>query len=257
MYDGPGHYKHYKGGEYEVLGIALREETVYKPGDDKLADAFIEGAGEQAIPVPTRVVIYRPLTPGSLLGEPPYEDVQFWERTLEDFNAMVNPGEFGILPEFSVDATPPPPGSKEWQVPLPVPRFRKMRPVNVLYFGARGTTSGHQFIWGRATQRNRLTTNYARVVKMLPWDKVDGGLTPPGGEQSVAAYYVKDGWTCIAWANRLYDSRGGSNSAFFFDTTLTFDQCIETARFHFPDIIKRHEESGFPIRRYDEPVTRV
>jgi hypothetical protein len=42
-YVGPGRYRHYKGGEYEVLGFALHESELY------------------------RLVIYRPLTPRATL----------------------------------------------------------------------------------------------------------------------------------------------------------------------------------------------
>jgi hypothetical protein len=44
-YQGPGVYQHYKGGNYEVLGLGVREETVIKPGEDPLGDAFREGLG--------------------------------------------------------------------------------------------------------------------------------------------------------------------------------------------------------------------
>ena len=67
MYQGPGRYKHYKGGEYLVLGLAIREET------------------KENTPWTTEVV-YKPMTPGSLL-----DDLQetFWTRVLGDFNGFV------------------------------------------------------------------------------------------------------------------------------------------------------------------------
>lgn len=246
MYDGPGRYQHYKGGEYEVLGLAVREET--KPDD-------IEGLSGPEINWDGVIteVIYRPLSEGSILPGPNGEI--FWTRTLEDFNMMVEPPrEFGIEQFVPPEATPP----LQDINPLPVPRFQRLKPVNCLYFGAiSNSQAGHQFVWGRQSQRGRLTTSYAEVIKHLPWDKVDGGLTPPGGGQSEAAFYQKDGWTCIAWVNRLFDTRPGSNSAFFFDTTLAFEQCIETARLHFPKIIQAHEQAGWPIKLYEEQVTRV
>ncbi len=49
-YSGPGRYRHYKGGEYEVLGVALREDSIDKGG----AVSPVESKGEQ-------FVIYRPL----------------------------------------------------------------------------------------------------------------------------------------------------------------------------------------------------
>jgi len=67
-YRGPGRYRHYKGGEYFVLGLALQEDTV--DNDEKV------------------FVIYKPLTPGSML-ENRLED--FWARELGDFNAQITP----------------------------------------------------------------------------------------------------------------------------------------------------------------------
>jgi hypothetical protein len=67
-YTGPGKYRHYKGGEYEAIGLALHESELYQ------------------------LVIYRPLTPGSKL-EGSYDKplpVHFWARPLSDFNAVVD-----------------------------------------------------------------------------------------------------------------------------------------------------------------------
>lgn len=66
-YEGPGRYRHYKGGEYDVVGLGKEEATH------------------------TTVVIYiaRPFQ---------HEDpnIIFWTRPLDDFNAMVsNPGDCG------------------------------------------------------------------------------------------------------------------------------------------------------------------
>ena len=65
-YQGPGRYRHYKGGEYEVLGLALHESELY------------------------RLVIYRPLTLGSKLDGTP---ITFWARPEDDFNDAVEIGE--------------------------------------------------------------------------------------------------------------------------------------------------------------------
>lgn len=81
-YQGPGRYRHYKGGEYEVLGLALSEETVDKPSDPK------NGPGREW--EETRV-IYRPLTPGSMLE---HRDEDFWSRELSVFNEQAGmPGQ--------------------------------------------------------------------------------------------------------------------------------------------------------------------
>ena len=62
-YVGPGRYQHYKGGEYMVLGLALQEDDLKRT-----------------------YVIYKPLSPGSLLEGYPEE---FWARELGNFNAQV------------------------------------------------------------------------------------------------------------------------------------------------------------------------
>lgn len=80
-YHGPGRYRHYKGGEYEVLGLAIREETKEAEG------GFV------------KEVIYRPLTFGSLLEEMP--DISFWSRRLDDFDALVDGAPRFVLLELA------------------------------------------------------------------------------------------------------------------------------------------------------------
>jgi hypothetical protein len=63
-YQGPGRYRHYKGNQYDVLGIGIHESELY------------------------RLVIYRPVTPVKVEGEP----VEHWLRPLTDFNAEVEAG---------------------------------------------------------------------------------------------------------------------------------------------------------------------
>lgn len=75
-YEGPGIYKHYKGAFYEVLGLAVREETVVK--DDHVGE-WPAGATPEGV----TVVVYRPLSPGSMLEDRPE---RFWTRELSDFN---------------------------------------------------------------------------------------------------------------------------------------------------------------------------
>lgn len=87
-YQGPGRYRHYKGGEYEVLGLALREDSIDKNGVVKPSE--VDGS---------QFVIYRPLTVGSLL-ERRRED--FWARDLDDFDAMVS-REHGQVPRFVLE----------------------------------------------------------------------------------------------------------------------------------------------------------
>lgn len=65
-YQGPGRYMHYKGGEYEVYGLALHESELY------------------------RLVIYEPITPGSKLEGTP---IKFWARPESDFNDKIHKGD--------------------------------------------------------------------------------------------------------------------------------------------------------------------
>lgn len=66
-YQGPGRYQHYKGNMYEVIGLAIREETA--------------NTGQ------VKEVIYKPLSPGSMLEQ--ISDVEHWSRMLDDFNQEV------------------------------------------------------------------------------------------------------------------------------------------------------------------------
>lgn len=94
-YEGAGIYRHYKGGRYEVLGIAMEEArlepvVVYSPIDD--LPEFLQGFG-----------------------------ATMWTRPLEDFNAMVSlPLEFS---QFDKPEDTPPMISDS---PEPVARFTKL-----------------------------------------------------------------------------------------------------------------------------------
>lgn len=65
-YQGPGLYRHYKGGYYEVLGLALQEDDFQRT-----------------------YVIYEPTRLVTLLDD--YKE-DFWARELSDFNAEVQVG---------------------------------------------------------------------------------------------------------------------------------------------------------------------
>ena len=88
-YQGPGLYRHYKGGEYLVLGLALQEDTLIKPGQPEHANAGPE----------RRFAVYWPLTPGSLLEQ---RDEDYWAREFSDFNAKVVDDHFRSVPRFEL-----------------------------------------------------------------------------------------------------------------------------------------------------------
>lgn len=85
-YQGPGVYKHYKGGSYDVIGLAVKEDTVDK-----------ENTREDSIEIVGQVlVVYKPLTSGSLLPRLVSMDegmssakVEYWAREINDFNQLV------------------------------------------------------------------------------------------------------------------------------------------------------------------------
>lgn len=82
-YQGPGRYRHYKGGLYAVLGLALQENTVTKHEPDGTLSQIGEGHEEMTF------VIYMPLTPGSMLED---RREMFWARELADFDAQLPQG---------------------------------------------------------------------------------------------------------------------------------------------------------------------
>ena len=86
-YSGPGIYRHYKGGLYEVLGLGLKEDTVVKPDSPD--------AGPEVI-----CVVYRPVPFHAKESMLDSRDEEFWLRELDDFNATVKRGETGSAPRF-------------------------------------------------------------------------------------------------------------------------------------------------------------
>jgi hypothetical protein len=64
-YHGPGRYRHYKGNEYEVLGLAVREDT--RDDEDNAILDVIYKSDEEAMP-----------------------GVSHWSRRLDDFDAVVD-----------------------------------------------------------------------------------------------------------------------------------------------------------------------
>lgn len=209
-YDGPGRYRHYKGGEYEVLGLAARVETF---ADD---ETVIE-------------VVYRSVKPA-----PPLSKVAFVTRTLDDFNEHV---QVGYEPSDSHEV--------KGGVSTFLPRFQRIRPITALYFGTSGGEAGHY--WATSGNRSVGWEKRQWIANNLPWGEYVDGKLYPNEKQGECNLLYKDGWTAIAFANRIDDSRGGCNSNFFFDTTLTFEQAVEEARRQFPSIMERIDQA-FELR---------
>lgn len=73
----------------------------------------------------------------------------------------------------------------------------------------------------------------------LPWRNIDGGLCAKRARQGEAALHHKDGWTALAFPNYIDDSRGGSNSVFFFEGSLCFEEALTEARRRFRHVMER------------------
>lgn len=88
----------------------------------------------------------------------------------------------------------------------------------------------------------------------LPWERVDGALTPgkrdrrgrldyhaqDATHQGEAAIHHKDGWTALAIHDFTVDSRPGSNSVFFFRAPgLDDTECLFSIGQFFPKIGER------------------
>lgn len=76
-YSGPGIYRHYKGGLYEVLGLGLKEDTVAKPDNPEPDTPEVV------------CVIYKPVPFHEKESMLDGRDEEFWLRELDDFNAFV------------------------------------------------------------------------------------------------------------------------------------------------------------------------
>jgi hypothetical protein len=70
-------------------------------------------------------VIYKPLSPGTMLGRGKFHGIDFWERTLEDFDAQVMPVSPIADEQFKVVPGEPPISNDAVE---PVPRFKLLAP---------------------------------------------------------------------------------------------------------------------------------
>jgi hypothetical protein len=74
-----------------------------------------------------------------------------------------------------------------------------------------------------------------------PWSRLDGGLLPDKYRQGLAAHYVQDGWTAIAFTDNSIDNRPGSHSTFLLEAELGFDEALAHARRLFPSVFARFD----------------
>lgn len=78
MYQGPGIYRHYKGGQYEVLGLG---KSAHKHGEDL-------------------VVVYRRHFVGEVAFSLYPGNVEFWLRDVSHFNERIELPMQGVVERF-------------------------------------------------------------------------------------------------------------------------------------------------------------
>jgi hypothetical protein len=101
-YRGPGIYRHYKGGLYDIVGLALWEPMAGKKNNEPGIGDAVASIAENLPDGPSKLVlmqaaellseplfvIYEPMSTGSMLRDLP--GVKFWARAKADFDADVN-----------------------------------------------------------------------------------------------------------------------------------------------------------------------
>lgn len=86
-----------------------------------------------------------------------------------------------------------------------------------------------------------------------PWGRTpDGTLCPQGREvEGRALLHRKQGWTALSFWDRSVDGRGGCNSNFFVNQTMTFEEIVGLAKERFPRVWARYRFEVVPA----EPAT--
>jgi hypothetical protein len=126
--------------------------------------------------------------------------------------------------------------------------------IRYFYFGCINDV-GHYLIDLNGTQLRY-------VEAAIPWDCIDSVLCPgmikwrehwieasngPGQVEGLASLHHKDGWTALSFWDRSVDDRYGSNSNFFINVELDWDDMIEECKATWPNIWKRFK---FEIKQY-------
>jgi hypothetical protein len=117
------------------------------------------------------------------------------------------------------------------------------------YFGCWGNAGHYLF------DPDRRSTRY--TDKMVPWEQIDSvlcyghrGPYQNGPQvQGLALLHHRDGWTALSFWDRTVDKRGGSNSNFFVEGTLSFDEIVLVAKERFPSIWERFT---FKVELFEE-----
>lgn len=123
--------------------------------------------------------------------------------------------------------------------------------TTIYFWGCWNDSKGH-YLW-RPTP-----TRYEQVRhnNLVPWQEIDGALTPGNRAKSLyavqdnyvesceqiegaASLHHRDGWTALAWWDRSVDTRYGSNAALFAHGTHDFVAMMVLGRQHFPGVMAR------------------
>jgi len=113
-------------------------------------------------------------------------------------------------------------------------------PADVFYFGCESPERlGHYLFHPgmRSVRRDEYPADW-------PWrqGELDGKYAPHGKMEDVegrAAIVHHEGWTVMAMWDRSADSRHASNANFVARGELGFEQMVEVAKGHFPEVWER------------------
>lgn len=116
----------------------------------------------------------------------------------------------------------------------------------VYYFGCI-ERAGH-YLWTRGTHGPRtdhdrertLTLLFGGLDGVLCWSNAPARYSYERDEtEGLALVTHRAGWTALAFWDRSVDKRGGCNSAFIAEGTLTFAQLVRRAKSRWPEVWAR------------------
>lgn len=103
--------------------------------------------------------------------------------------------------------------------------------------------AGH-YLWSTKGEM-LLATSEEFARRTLPWERIDGALTPKSSaRQSGAMLHQAEGWTALSMHDYSIDRRPGSNATFLLPGTLTFAEALDAARAAFPHVVERIEAAA-------------
>ena len=112
--------------------------------------------------------------------------------------------------------------------------------MKTYYFGCVGSPGHHYF---------SVDLGYAPWPEQIDLEKalgrIDGAYCPKGPQvEGRALLHYVNGWTLVSFWDRSVDKRGGCNSNFILEGTLTAAEALEAAKAAFPRIWQRYT---FPV----------